>query len=121
MAPLIIGIPKTSDITNFTERELELVSAFKLGALCISAGIGRIDEPKEFLDRIQITRTVTRMWELPEWFDLELIKKMKANDWSCNVSRIPTEEWESKMKDTLFDFVLNDYENALARETLKAD
>ena len=107
---LVVGIDgNTDDITKFTDDELELISSFRFGTLCIHAGIGRIEGVCEFFDRIQITSLTTKYCKLPEWFDLELIEKMKAQNWSCNVTRETTDEWESKMKEILFEQICIEY------------
>ena len=99
---LELGIPK-NNITEFTKEELKYITSFDLGMICMIAKIGRIDEPKEFLTRINTTATMLVHWPIPDFFNIEFVEKMKVSKWNCNVTTESTEVWEEHLKTLLLD------------------
>ena len=116
-----IGMKNASD-KGFSEEEIEVAHGFPFGLLCINAGVGDIGE-KEFPLNITITaeeaheRFALTMqlfgWEedsfMYAWLsDLENIKRLAENDWTCNVNNESTEQFLHKMRNLSLSRQLED-------------
>tara|TARA_R110002020_G_scaffold9276_3_gene36631 strand:+ start:1481 stop:2092 length:612 start_codon:yes stop_codon:yes gene_type:complete len=120
--PLTIGIENGID-KGFTKEELGLTNGFALGAVCMHAGVGRIGDAayrtvvsvEETHERFKLVLDAMPLWEDQEnsapykWLtNLDNIKRLEANDWSCNVGNKSREEFLHHMKNIIFDNATRD-------------
>ena len=117
--PLTIGMKNASD-KGFSEEEIEVAHGFPFGLLCMHAGVGDIGErnhgvtitPEEAHERFALTMKIFE-WEedsfMYTWLsDLENIKRLADNDWTCNVSNESTEQFLHKMRNLSLSRQLED-------------
>ena len=107
--PLTIGMKNASD-KGFSEEEIQVAHGFPFGVLCMNAGVGDIGErkhgvtitPEEAHERFALAMKLFG-WEedsfMYTWLsDLENIKRLAENDWTCNVNNETTEHFLHKMR-----------------------
>jgi len=119
--PLTIGMKNASD-KGFSEEEIEVAHGFDFGLLCMHAGVGDIGEkefplnititPEEAHERFALTMQLFG-WEedsfMYTWLsDLENIKRLAENDWTCNVNNETTEHFLHKMRNLSLSRQLED-------------
>ena len=115
--PLVIGIENGTD-KGFTKKELGLTNGFTLGVICMHAGIGRIGDKgysvvisaEEALERFKLVLDTMPLWDDQEntweykWLtNLDNIKRLEENNWTCNAGSKSTEQFIHDMKNAMFD------------------
>ena len=115
--PLVIGIENGTD-KGFTKKELGLTNGFTLGVICMHAGIGRIGDKgygivisaEEAVERFKLVLDTMPLWDNQEntweykWLtNLDNIKRLEENNWTCNAGSKSTEQFIHDMKNTMFD------------------
>tara|TARA_R110002051_G_scaffold88242_3_gene155546 strand:- start:191 stop:841 length:651 start_codon:yes stop_codon:yes gene_type:complete len=119
-----IGMKNASD-KGFSEEEIEVAHGFQFGLLCINAGVGDIGErkhgvtitPEEAHERFALTMKLFGFVKegislnsfIYTWLsDLENIKRLAENDWTCNVNNETTEHFLHKMRNLSLSRQLED-------------
>ena len=115
--PLVIGIENGTD-KGFTKKELGLTNGFTLGVICMHAGIGRIGDKgygivisaEEAVERFKLVLDTMPLWDNQEntweykWLtNLDNIKRLEENNWTCNAGSKSTEQFIHDMKNVMFD------------------
>ena len=115
--PLVIGIENGTD-KGFTKKELGLTNGFTLGVICMHAGISRIGDKgygvvisaEEAVERFKLVLDTMPLWDNQEntweykWLtNLDNIKRLEENNWTCNAGSKSTEQFIHDMKNTMFD------------------
>ncbi len=110
---VINGIDK-----GFTKKELGLTNGFTLGVICMHAGISRIGDKgygivisaEEAVERFKLVLDTMPLWDDQEntweykWLtNLDNIKRLEENNWTCNAGSKSTEQFIHDMKNTMFD------------------
>ena len=115
--PLVIGIENGTD-KGFTKKELGLTNGFTLGVICMHAGISRIGDKgygvvisaEEAVERFKLVLDTMPLWDDQEntweykWLtNLDNIKRLEENNWTCNAGSKSTEQFIHDMKNAMFD------------------
>ncbi len=111
---VINGIDK-----GFTKKELGLTNGFTLGVICMHAGISRIGDKgygivisaEEAVERFKLVLDTMPLWDDQEntweykWLtNLDNIKRLEENNWTCNAGSKSTEQFIHDMKNAMFDY-----------------
>ena len=114
---LDIGIENGTD-KGFTKKELGLTNSLTLAVICAHAGIGRIGDKgygiiisaEEAVERFKLVLDTMPLWDNQEntweykWLtNLDNMKRLEENDWTCNAGSKSTEQFIHDMKNTMFD------------------
>lgn len=119
--PIVIGIENGID-KGFTKNELELTNGFTLGLICMHAGVGCIGdkayrtviEAEEVVERFRLVMDTMPLWgedkksnqesDAYKWLtNIDNIRRLEANDWSCNAGNKSTAEFVHHMRKVIFD------------------
>ena len=99
--PLIIGVTNGLE-KGFTESQIKFINGFHFGLLMIMCGMGEVKDPIQFMHRTEVTAKALET-DLPDWFDLPFVDKMKEAGWRANVGSKTTRTWKTDIKNLLFD------------------
>ena len=99
--PMVVGVVD-GPAKGYTEEMLDLINGFWFGVVMMTVGLPTINDPKEFLYRVQVTAALFEA-DLPSWFDLAFVERMKTDDWYTNCNSKTKRTWKADVKNLMFE------------------
>ena len=116
--PLIIGVRNGIE-KGFTKNDIELINGFGFGLLVMVAEQGKIEDVKEFRNRILEVNFLNEIYDkdaLRNKLTVDFVQKMKDNDWSANVGYGSKRAFNTEIKRRLYEQHQTDFREWMQKE-----